>query len=206
MGAAVCRDDLIGAVAALRGIGPEDVLLNQSALELLPEAAARFRVNIKGCLDRTIHHERQGVGGLETANQGEAIFGLLVDVYLRSTQHETRNYRGGAPEKLVRLAEERFYASQGAPVSLADLCVAAGVSQATLYRAFHSVCDMPPLAYFQKRRLSDARRTLVNLSPQRGAVKYAAFSAGFTDLGRFSVEYRRLFGERPSATLNRQTP
>jgi transcriptional regulator GlxA family with amidase domain len=33
------------------------------------------------------------------------------------------------------------------------------------------------------------------------AVKEAAYSCGFTEMGRFSVYYRELFGESPSTTL-----
>ncbi|WP_428673349.1 helix-turn-helix domain-containing protein [Roseibium sp.] len=204
MGIAVRRKDLIGTVAALGGIGPEDVLLNQTALELPAEAAARFRTGIDFCLKQSLEHGMHEAPGVDAKNQSEAIFGLLVDAYLCSTRKKLRKYRGDPPEKIVRLAEERFFASQGAPVSLADLCIAAGVSQATLYRAFQSVCDMPPLAYFHKRRLTDARRVLMKLPAKRGNVKQAAYSAGLTELGRFSVEYRQLFGETPLATLNRK--
>ena len=65
------------------------------------------------------------------------------------------------------------------------------------------MCDVSPLAYFHKRRLGNARRNLIHSAPGRGAVKNAALSAGLTELGRFSVEYRKLFGESPSATLGR---
>lgn len=93
-------------------------------------------------------------------------------------------------------------AAEELPVSLADLCAAAGVSKSTLYMAFHQVCGRPPLEYFQKRRLTRARLGLLKASPQRGAVKRVALDTGFTELGRFAADYRRLFGEQPSSTLN----
>jgi AraC-like DNA-binding protein len=80
-----------------------------------------------------------------------------------------------------------------------------GVSQSSLHLAFYSVCGEPPLAYFHKRRLMRARSALLNSAPERSAVKRAALDVGFTELGRFSVEYRRLFGESPSVTLNRSS-
>ena len=134
---------------------------------------------------------------------GQAIIGLLIDAYDQSAPELYRDDRPRRPERIVRLAEERFFASQGAAVSLADLCAATGVSQSTLYRAFDAVCGEPPLAYFHKRRLTVARRVLVKSSARHGGVKRAAMAAGLTEFGRFSVEYRRLFGESPSATLNR---
>jgi AraC-like DNA-binding protein len=96
-------------------------------------------------------------------------------------------------------------AAVGEPLTLADLCAAAGVGKSALYTAFHRVCGVSPLAYFHKRRLTQARSLLINSEPRSGAVKHAALSAGLTALGRFSVEYRQLFGESPSITLNRFT-
>lgn len=203
MGIAVRRDELIETIAALSGIGPEDVAVNQTALELSVEGSARFRAGVDHCLKRALETDVPGASGGNGADQSEAIFGLLVDAYLQATSRTRPEYRRLPPEKVVRLAEERFFASQGGGVSLADLCLAAGVSQASLYRAFQSVCDMPPLAYFHKRRLNDARRALIASPAERGNVKRAAYSAGLTELGRFALEYRRLFGEPPSATLNR---
>lgn len=82
------------------------------------------------------------------------------------------------------------------------LFAAAGVSKSTLYLAFEHVCGQPPPEYFHKRWLTRARLRLPESSPRRGAVKRVALDTGFTELGRFAGEYRRLFGESPSATLS----
>jgi transcriptional regulator GlxA family with amidase domain len=106
-------------------------------------------------------------------------------------------------KRIVRLAEERFEAAGDASVSLVDLCIAAGVSARTLQYAFREYYGLSPTAYFRMRRFNRARHSLRNAAPDRGAVKRAALDAGITELGRFSVEYRRLFGESPSVTLSR---
>ncbi|MGI9241910.1 MAG: helix-turn-helix domain-containing protein, partial [Verrucomicrobiales bacterium] len=93
--------------------------------------------------------------------------------------------------------------AQGDPVSLADLCRATGVGKSTLYEAFHLVCGLAPMAYFHKRKLTAVRSALVESRPARGAVKQVALRVGFTELGRFAREYRKLFGELPSVKLNR---
>ncbi len=206
MGVAIRRDDLVETIAALRGVDPEESLLDRTSIELSPEAAARFRAGIGKLLGDVPGSGPGGRSSGRASDPGEAISGLLVDAYLHSLPQPEREVRGFRPEKLVRLAEERFFASAGAPVSLADLCAATSVSQATLYRAFHAVCGEPPLAYFHKRRLTHARRLLLRSPAYRGAVKSTAAACGLTELGRFAVEYRRLFGESPSATLNRTPP
>jgi AraC-like DNA-binding protein len=58
------------------------------------------------------------------------------------------------------------------------------------------------MAYFKKRRLTDARLALLCSAPETRLVKRAALGAGFTHLGRFSKEYYQLFGELPTTTLN----
>jgi len=52
-------------------------------------------------------------------------------------------------------------------------------------------------------RMKQARDRLRGATPEHGAVKRAALDAGIRELGRFSVEYRKLFGESASATLTR---
>lgn len=196
-GLTVRRDDLISAVAALRGVGPEDVQLAHSALRLSEASATRYRHDINAFMSAALED------GARVGNLGEGLFGVLLEAYVGATPGESFRSTMRPAEQIVRRAEERYFEAEGGPVSLADLCAGAGVSQSALYRAFHSVCDVSPLAYFHKRRLGNARRNLIHSAPGRGAVKNAALSAGLTELGRFSVEYRKLFGESPSATLGR---
>ena len=205
LGVAVRRSDLIEALAALRGVGPEDVALDDSCLELGREAAARFRKSLVDLVTRPLRDVSASPPEAETSNVSASIFGALVDAYLHARPELRQRPKAYAPERIVRAAEERFFAAQaaGAPISLPDLCAAARVSQRTLYRAFHTVCGEPPLAYFHKRKLTNARAMLLHARPERGAVKAAAIDAGLTELGRFSVQYRRLFGECPSTTLNK---
>jgi AraC-like DNA-binding protein len=50
-------------------------------------------------------------------------------------------------------------------------------------------------------KLSRARRELMLAHGRSVTVTEIATALGFVELGRFSVEYRRMFGESPSATL-----
>lgn len=55
-----------------------------------------------------------------------------------------------------------------------------------------------PALFLRNHRLHKARRMLLD---EASSVKEAAYSCGFTEMGRFSGYYKKLFGENPSATL-----
>lgn len=93
-----------------------------------------------------------------------------------------------------------------AGISLSDLCAASAVSQRTLERAFRDNFDMSARDYLLVRRLHSVRHDLMRAESNTALVKDIALAHGFYELGRFSGYYNRLFGERPSETLNGQYP
>ena len=57
--------------------------------------------------------------------------------------------------------------------------------------------------YLILRRLNRVRRALLRADPATATVAEHARRHGFTELGRFAVIYRTVFGESPSTTLRR---
>ena len=104
---------------------------------------------------------------------------------------------------LVRRAVDLADAKHG-PVRVAHLCSVLRVSPSTLKNAFKSVAGVTPHAFFLRRRLNEARTTLLRADGRERKVTEIATGLGFTELGRFSVRYREMFGESPSQTLQKQ--
>jgi AraC-like DNA-binding protein len=100
--------------------------------------------------------------------------------------------------------EEFLAANQDQPVYLAEICAATGASERTLRICCKEYLGMGPIQYLWLRRMHMAHRALIN-APASASVTEIATDCGFWELGRFSVEYRALFGEPPSLTL-RQPP
>ena len=59
------------------------------------------------------------------------------------------------------------------------------------------------MKYVKQMRLECAQRTLLAAEPGTTTVTTIAMDHGFYQLGRFSADYRRVFGELPSETLGR---
>ena len=103
----------------------------------------------------------------------------------------------------VRLAVaymRRALTQRIAATELAQLC---GVPERTLHRHFLVFLGHAPLVQFRRMRLAAAREALLAPGDGRASVTDTATRFGFTHLGRFAGEYRRRFGETPSATLAR---
>lgn len=107
---------------------------------------------------------------------------------------------------LVEQAENLALADLDEPLHIPDLCRVLGVSDRTLRKAFHLIHGMPPCRHLRMARLLQARWSLLSADCSLVTVTDVATCFGFVELGRFSVEYRKVFGESPSETLHRAFP
>jgi AraC family ethanolamine operon transcriptional activator len=89
------------------------------------------------------------------------------------------------------------------PIHLRDLCLTAGVSERTLRYGFLERYGVTPKAYLQAFRLNGVRRKLRRADPVSTKVIDIANHWGFWHMGKFAADYRKLFGELPSETMNR---
>jgi transcriptional regulator GlxA family with amidase domain len=104
---------------------------------------------------------------------------------------------------LVEQAERLALAHLDEPLHISSLCRTLAVSERKLRKAFYKIHDLPPCRHLRMLRLSQARRVLLSADSKLITVTEIATCFGFVELGRFSVEYRKVFGESPSQTLHR---
>lgn len=130
----------------------------------------------------------------------------LVYSLLYSQPH---NYSGAlerglspAAPRHVKLVEDYIHAHADEPVSVEEMTAVAGVSARTLFSGFQKFRGTSPMKYLREVRMNRARHDLENAEPGT-KVTDVALKWGFSQLGRFAVEYRKTFGESPSETLNR---
>jgi AraC-like DNA-binding protein/TolB-like protein len=93
-------------------------------------------------------------------------------------------------------------ANMAEKITLTELASVCAVPERTLLKQFQRFIGLPPLAYLRRLRLNSARSELVK-AESRDAISDIAIRCGFSHLGRFAGEYRRAFGESPTATRQR---
>jgi AraC-like DNA-binding protein/tetratricopeptide (TPR) repeat protein len=103
----------------------------------------------------------------------------------------------------VRRALEAMHASVGYNWRVTELAAVAGVSGRTLQRQFLAFLGKTPGTVLRDIGFKRARRELLQ-GCSGTKVMDVALRCGFAHFGRFSVEYRRRYGETPSDTVKRQ--
>jgi AraC-like DNA-binding protein len=77
------------------------------------------------------------------------------------------------------------------------------VSKRGLELAFQAMVRITPCRFLKQNRMNRVRKELRASNRATGNVTDILSRWGVSELGRFAVEYKRLFGESPSTTLSR---
>lgn len=147
--------------------------------------------------------ERPGASALVIVALREAFMTSL----LTGLRHSASPLFEAPPARIaprhVRRAEEYIEANAEKPITLADIAAASGVSARSLQVGFKEYRGITPMESLRRRRFELVRHRLLHAEPgQTVAHLMAGLSLGGGS-GRFSVEYRKRFGESPSETLAR---
>lgn len=197
---AVREEALNRHLAALLGYAPREPLEFAPALG----AASGHGRRLAGILHWAAAESERGavLGHAMVAARFEA---FVLDALLLFQPHNysealRRVERRLAPRD-ARRARDYIHEHLASPITLADLVEASGVPGRTLLQHFRDAHGASPMRYVRDLRMERVRAGLAS-----GAARCVADCAlrwGFAHPGRFSIEYRRRFGESPSSTLAR---
>ncbi|EMN1929340.1 AraC family transcriptional regulator [Burkholderia ambifaria] len=136
----------------------------------------------------------------------EQLESTLLNLLLYGQPNSARNGARVAPAPLapfyVRRVEEYIRTHVDEPLTIERLAELAGVSPSTLFAGFRNRHGITPMAFVRQLRLQHVRDELLDdATPGLASVTDVALKWGFAHLGRFAIDYKRAFGESPSATL-----
>lgn len=105
---------------------------------------------------------------------------------------------------LARRAREYMLERKLSPPSITEICNALHTSERTLHYAFNEVYGVSPKRYNKAQRLIAAYSDLQTAEPLV-RVSDIANHYGFLDMSYFAKDYREMFGELPSDTLDKSS-
>ena len=178
------NEDLVGPAATL-GHRP-----------LLPPEAEQLRGMLKNTLSMS-HRGNKPLGVAQSEILDEELLGTVVGAFFHGEQVNSLSISNRV--RIVRKATEYIEDHPLDVVSVEALCRASACSLSTLERAFRDYFGIAPKQYLTIVRLSGVRRALLEPDSERSIGDLASVW-GFWHMSKFSADYKRLFGELPSAT------
>lgn len=106
------------------------------------------------------------------------------------------------PEYLLK-AKQFIHEHASNEINLDDMEQAAGVSKFKLYEDFKKYFGISPTLYLKRFRLEAVRQALLEGGGNQN-ISAVAMRWGFNHLGRFASDYKKLFLEMPSTTVERR--
>lgn len=183
-------------VQARRGIDKFDVDLPTPRWRV-PTSEMSRRASVLSSLLQTLKTQPDDIlteRGLSQVE--ECIFDAIFDLIPSAEIIEPLHSRARIAREMLKVLKERL----DDPPSITDLCVALGARERTLHLSCVEAFGRPPATLLAELRLNAAHRALSD--PDKDAsVTTVAAHYGFTHFGRFAADYRRRFGELPSATF-----
>ncbi|MCV2401904.1 helix-turn-helix domain-containing protein [Marinomonas sp. C2222] len=158
--------------------------------------------------DKTLSEVRFLLGRLLSTNyhgtsprlQQDIVIMALLEL-LRVEQPQPAKTQSYAHRKKVVDCAQQFLANHlEEAVTVTQLCEVTNVSRRTLQYSFESILGISPIQYLRLSRLNGVRRTLVYAQRNQSVGDIAA-QWGFWHMSQFAKDYKHLFGEQPSQTL-----
>jgi AraC-like DNA-binding protein len=115
--------------------------------------------------------------------------------------HSALLAQNSGADPALRMLTEYITANILGDITVAELAALIHVGERRLFKIFQTHLQTTPLHYIKSIKLQHVKRAIEEAPITGRTVTEIALDHGFTHLGRFSMDYRRVHGELPSETL-----
>ncbi|GAA0788819.1 AraC family transcriptional regulator [Marinobacterium sediminicola] len=203
-----CRKTLVRISRQAMELGLESLIGKPADKPLIFDPKMDAKVGSSSAWWRTIRYIETELGNTDSLYNSPAfirdIEQALIKGILTSQPHnysdDVKNaLRNNLPSYLIKTID---YLKENArnEIHMDDIEWISGVSRNKLYSDFKRYIGMPPTAYLKRIRMSGVRTDIIK-SMGEESISTLALNWGFNHLGRFSTDYKNIFGETPSETL-----
>lgn len=202
-----CRKTLVRISRQAMEMGLESLTGKPITNPLIFNAKMDANVGLSSAWWRTIHYIESELGNPDSLYHSPAfirdIEQALIKGMLTSQAHnysdDVKNaLRNNLPSYLIKTID---YLKTNAKneIHMDDIEWISGVSRNKLYADFKRHIGVPPTAYLKRIRMDGVRADIIKHMGEE-SISTLALNWGFNHLGRFSTEYKKMFGETPSET------
>jgi AraC family ethanolamine operon transcriptional activator len=174
--------------------------LRDGVVPIEPKAAARLREVV----GRLLHFDQRlpsSPGPVSSAQSFESELLESICKLLPKEENASKELRIGARSQILRRALEYSLEHERELLNVKDQAAAIPVSERTLDRVFRRELGISPKQHHFGKRMYGVHRQLWHAVSSETTVTDVANAWGFWHMGQFAKDYRRFFGELPSATL-----
>ncbi len=171
------------------------ILMDESTMEQLHEVYGRYMQSVEE--DPDLIHSKNFYTCLK-----EELISLLIEIVLNKESSNIPN-----PKDQMVLFWEKIESyietHKSRPIMISELAKAVGIGERSLYRMFNDRFSLTPKAYLNTLRLNGVNNDLTKISSSEKTIADIANNWGYWHMGQFAADYKRLFGELPSQTINK---
>ena len=193
----------------------DPLALNRKLTALLGKKPGRkLEFSLNSEFSRAHNHQLQGLVDLYMRYLGDTnplppflhqqMEETIVVAFLSANEHNYSRFlqddAACAAPRTVRLAEEYIEANWDRSISIEELAEVTNTSARSLFRSFQQTRRYSPRTFAKIVRLRHARAALESAEPET-TLTAIAFRFGFLSPGRFSADFRKVFGEDPAAVF-----
>lgn len=139
------------------------------------------------------------LSSVDTQVEFDLVQALLVHQHSNISHILARTQDTPKPRE-IRRALEYMHANLAEQITIVDIAQAAQVNVRTLQIGFRQTLGLTPMQVLRNARL-DTAHYLLTARDDVVSVSDAAYSSGFSHMGRFSSYYRARFGHAPSRRI-----
>jgi len=129
------------------------------------------------------------------------IIDAQIRLLIKSKIERKNNISITRSKKLLKNFIEYTSTNFTSDLNIPEICDELGVSLRTLYYAFDKIYKISPYQYIKLYRINKVHMQLVKSNSNYESISMIATSNGINHLGRFSNEYKKIFGISPSKVL-----
>jgi AraC family ethanolamine operon transcriptional activator len=149
-------------------------------------------------------HEIFGEGNVDRLSRLTPLITSKVADLLAQTTFENEQVKVSqqTASRVITNINHYIKETKNYPLTISELCKISGVSRRTLQYCFEQGMGISPIQYIRDCRLNEIRRILLKEGDQIN-IADLALDFGFFHLGTFNVQYKELFAETPTQTIQR---